>query len=78
MRYFWLLPIIGAILAVLTVLLTLVSSKGAPQEAAGFSLACALAIIPYVFAKAAQELGGENRADSTKRIVDAIDAKSRL
>lgn len=72
MRYFWILPILGAAAAVFVIFITFAASKGAPQEAAGFALACAVAIIPYVFTRAVIGLAATSLGDSTDRIVNAI------
>ena len=72
MRILWLMPIIGALAALLVIAMTLATSKGAPQEAAGFALACAVAIIPYVFTRALVSLFNTGLQDSTEQIVAAI------
>lgn len=71
------LPILGAVLGGLIVLLTLASSKGAPQEAAGFAFACATAIIPYVFTRAVLAMRDDSIEDAASKIVNAIHASSQ-
>jgi ABC-type transport system involved in cytochrome bd biosynthesis fused ATPase/permease subunit len=46
------LPVLGALAATLVMLLTMAGATTAPQEAAGYAMACALAVVPYVFARA--------------------------
>jgi len=47
----WLLPIFGALIGGLLVVLTAVGAKSAPQEAAGYAMALAFAVVPYVLAR---------------------------
>lgn len=44
--------VIGAVLGFFTLVATLTSSNGAPQEAAGAAIAVAFVIIPYCFGRA--------------------------
>lgn len=53
MKFFWGCTLVLTSLATLVFLATLNFSKGAPQEAAGYAMACALAVVPYVFTRAA-------------------------
>lgn len=50
------LPLIGSILGALVFILGFVAAEGAPQEAVAAAAGAALAIIPYVFARAISEL----------------------
>ncbi len=52
----WVLPLIGSVLAILVAVGTVLMAGSAPKEAAGFAMACALAIIPYVIARSIAEL----------------------
>jgi len=52
----WLLAAAGAIGGAAILVSTLMSATGAPQEAAGAAIACAVAIAPYVLARAFGEL----------------------
>ena len=62
MKYLlWSITLIGALLGGLIVLFTMVSSKSAPQEAAGYAMACALAVVPYVFTRAALAMSAATR-----------------
>lgn len=55
-RFCWLLTAIGACLGGFTVFVGVISANGAPQEAAASALGCAMAIIPYAFARAVSEM----------------------
>lgn len=44
-------PLLGALAAAVQVYGTHQSATGAPQQAAGMAMACAYAIVPYVFAR---------------------------
>lgn len=55
-KLFWVVAIIGAFLAGGELLLGVMGATSAPQQAAAAGIACALAVIPYVFARAIDEL----------------------
>ena len=76
MKALWVLTLIGAVFGGLTIVITLGASSSAPQEAAGFAMACALAIVPYVFARAAQGLGATDTKEEVDRIIAAIKNKN--
>ncbi len=61
MKGIWVLSIIGVVLSLFFALAGL-ASPGAPGEAAGAAFACACVIIPYVLARAINELGEKNPA----------------
>lgn len=50
------LPLLGALVGGWTFFETMVSATSAPQQAAGMAMACAWAILPYVFAKSVEML----------------------
>ena len=75
MRIVFLLPILGSILGALIVFLTIASKASAPQEAAGYSLACAAAIVPYVLARAVVLMGEASASQCADRVVSAITGK---
>ena len=52
----WLLPVGGACAAVFILVVGFKQATGAPQEAVVAALACAVTIIPYCFARAANEI----------------------
>lgn len=52
----WVVTLICCGIATLTLFTAMTQSNGAPQEAAGAAIACAIAIIPYVFSRAISEL----------------------
>jgi hypothetical protein len=55
-KFFWIVAIIGAVLGGLQFVGSMASATGSPQQAAGAAMGCALAIIPYVIARAVDEL----------------------
>jgi len=72
MRIVYVLPILGAIAAAFVMLLVSASAGSAPQEAAGYAMACALAVVPYVFARAVIALFDDSPRVNTDRIVAAF------
>jgi len=52
----WLVAFAGAVAGAVSLALVLMTATGAPQEAAGAAIACALAVIPYVLARSWSEL----------------------
>jgi hypothetical protein len=75
MRIVFLLPIVGSLLATLIVIITTAASLSAPQEAAGYCLACACAVIPYVLARSVAMMSAEKPSDCTNRIIAALTSK---
>jgi sugar phosphate permease len=59
--FFWVLTIIGSVIGGLLILFTLLSAKGAPQEAAGAAVGLSFAIIPYCIARALSEMARPTR-----------------
>ena len=57
--FLWILCILMTLVAGLILFVTLSQSKGAPQEAAGAAIACAVVIIPYVLARAVEKLSAK-------------------
>lgn len=55
----WILPLLGAIGGGLFFLAAF-TANGAPQQAAAAGMACAVAIIPYVLARAVTEIWKES------------------
>lgn len=55
-KFFWMMTAGGAILAGLILIASVLLASNAPQQAAGAAIACAVAVIPYVFARAAEGL----------------------
>ena len=51
-----LFPLLGALLGGLQVINTSLSAESAPQQAAGMAMACAYAVVPYVFARSIEML----------------------
>ncbi len=56
MRFIWILPLFGSLIAGLEFFNSLISATSAPQQAAGAAMAMGWAVLPYVFARAADEL----------------------
>ncbi len=56
MAIVWLFPLLGAIIGAFTLLTAMTGSNGAPQQAAGAAIACGLCVVPYIAARAIQEL----------------------
>lgn len=74
-KVIWILPLLGALAGVLTILLTLGSAGSAPQQAAGYAMACAFAVVPYVLAKAAVAMLEDNWQRDIKRIAAALEKR---
>ncbi len=72
MRFVFVLPLIGAIIAVLITLGTLVMTNSAPQEAAGYAMACAFAVVPYVLARSIHIMHEDSPGRLAEKIIEAI------
>jgi hypothetical protein len=55
----WLLPLIGAILGVFAIFASILFATTSTQEMVGYSMACAFAIVPYVFVRSVTELAND-------------------
>jgi hypothetical protein len=55
-KFGWMMAATGAILAGLILVGTVLLGSSAPQQAAGAAIAAAVAVIPYVFARAVEGL----------------------
>lgn len=55
----WVLALLGALLAAFVLVVMVAGANGAPQEAAGAAIAAAIAVIPYVFARAVEALAAK-------------------
>lgn len=73
MKFCWIVTLLSAVAAGFTLIWTTLFATSAPQQAAGFANACALAIVPYVFTRAIQGLASDTRDEGVDRIVHAID-----
>lgn len=65
---------VGALLGAVTLMLTAMFSTGAPQQAAGAATAVALAVLPYVLARAVQIVvqdGAQKRHN--KQLLERLD-----
>ena len=72
MTFVWVLTLICTLASGVVTLLTMAGANSAPQEAAGYAMACAISVVPYVFAKAGESIINASKRDSTDRIVEAI------
>lgn len=77
MAFVWILTLIGTLASAFVIVATMAGAHSAPQEAAGYAMACALSIVPYVFARAGEAVIKASRKDATDRIVDAIEAAAQ-
>jgi hypothetical protein len=59
LRFLWFFAGIGVVFGGIIVVGTLMTATGAPQEAAGAAIRVACGVLPYCFARAAQELSGK-------------------
>lgn len=75
-RILWLLPVIGALIGGLVIVVTLGMSGGAPQQAAGFALACACSVVPYVLVRSVIAMTDENWQRDIKRIAGAVEKRT--
>jgi hypothetical protein len=57
MQFLWSLTLIGSLLAGAILFVGLTAAKGAPQEASVAAIALCVAVIPYVFTRAAEGIG---------------------
>lgn len=74
MKALWIVTLVSTSFAAMALLVSLASAKGAPQEAAGAAIACAMAIIPYVFTRAIQGLSSRPRQQDVQEVVRAIES----
>jgi len=72
MRFVYVFPLIGAIIAVLITLGTVVMTNSAPQEAAGYAMACAFAVVPYVLARSIHIMYEDSPGKLTEKVIEAI------
>jgi len=73
--FFFALTGLSAAGGALLLILTLVSSQSAPQQAAGAAMAIGLAVIPYVFGRCVQIVISEtHRREESKRLIEKLDS----
>lgn len=70
--FIYAMPIIGSIAGTIVILMTMIGSRSAPQEAAGYAMACAFAVVPYVFARA-MDLSRDTVDNNTERQTRALE-----
>ncbi len=51
--------LLGSIAGLLVIIGTLLVADSAPKEAAGYAMACALAVVPYVMARSARNVDAQ-------------------
>ena len=51
--------LLGSIVGLLVIVVTLLVADSAPKEAAGYAMACALAVVPYVMARSARNVDAQ-------------------
>lgn len=71
----WIITLICCIIAGLTLVATMTSSNGAPQEAAGAAIACAVVVIPYVFTRAVTELSTSRLEKQNDQIISLLQTR---
>lgn len=67
MRYVWVFPILGALWGATYLFAAMFNAESGPQQAAGAAVAAALAIIPYVVARAVDGIGRVGDRESLDR-----------
>lgn len=72
MRFLWIFPILGSVIGALMILLTVASTSSAPQEAAGFALACAIAVVPYVLVRSIVAAGTPDVKSHVDKVLEAL------
>jgi ABC-type phosphate transport system permease subunit len=60
-KLLWVLTVIAALIALVFFFGTMGTARSAPREAAGASMALAVAVLPYVLARAADEIARLNK-----------------
>lgn len=75
-RIVYLLPLLGALAGAFALLLTMAGARSAPQEAAGFAMACAFAVVPYVLARAIDFMYSDDNRQR-QRQTDALEKMAR-
>lgn len=73
MAFFWVIAAIGSVLGGLNMLFTMAMATSAPQQAGGYALSCALAIVPYVLARSVQAMTKSRTDLAADRIIAAIE-----
>ena len=76
-KILWLLPIFGAIIGALIILTTMMGASSAPQEAAGYAMACAFAVVPYVLVRAVMAMTDAEWAGDLKSIAHSVEKLAR-
>ena len=68
LKFSWIVTLICTVIAALIAFGTMFNAKSAPQEAAGFAMALAFVVIPYVFTRAVEGLTAKEWAADVKAI----------
>lgn len=69
MAFLWVVTLVGAVVGGLIFIGTTFGAKSAPQEAAGYAMAVACVVIPYVFTRACEGL-----TDWQRKLIGATEA----
>lgn len=72
MKFLWFMAAAGAVIGAFLILVG-ITQNAAPAQAAIFAGACAFAIVPYVFARAAEMLSTVTALTQLTRIANVID-----
>lgn len=73
----WIFPLLGALAGGVIILATMGLSKGAPQEAAGYAMACAFAVVPYVLARSIAAMSDNESHIELKRLVRFLEQQQK-
>jgi len=76
--FIYLMPLLGSIAGTLELLWTAIAATTAPQQAAGYAMACALAVVPYVFSRAIDLARDENESHQNRQSTALEKLASRL
>ena len=77
-RLMWIAVVVGAGIGGLILLATMATANGAPQEAAGAALAVAMAVLPYVTARAFQRGLESPEERELKRLSEKLQLLTQL
>lgn len=69
-KFAWILTIVGSVLGALEVVVGLAEASSAPQQAAIAAIGVSLAVVPYCFARAIDEISNESNNPLPKKSRD--------
>lgn len=70
--------LIGSLLGGIIILLTISQAGSAPQEAAGYAMACAFAVVPYVLARSVGMMSDDAESRQIRLTKAAEDSQRAL